>query len=122
MIEASCHCGRNKLRVDAELPDKVVRCTCSFCSKRGLLHAYFAPDQLIVDEASSDAIYRWNHKLVAHHFCSACGCSLYSDSPAFGEDGEWDGETRKVGMNARIIDGVEAADLPVDVIDGKTLW
>ena len=53
---------------------------------------------------------------------SVCGCGLYSDSPAFEPDGKWDGKTRRIGINARLLDGFEAADWPVTVIDGKNLW
>ncbi len=122
ILTAHCHCGRNAFAVDGELPETLTRCTCSFCSKRGLLHAYYRPDQLKVTEATCDAIYRWQTKQVAHHFCSACGCSLYSDSPAFEPDGKWDGTTRRIGINARLFDDFEAADWPVTVIDGKNLW
>lgn len=121
-LTGSCHCGRNAFSVEGELPDAVTRCTCSFCSKRGALWAYFAPDQFTATRAESDAVYRWGSKMVAHHFCSACGCTTWTDSPAFGEDGSWDGEARRVAINARLVDGVEAADLPVTVIDGKNLW
>ena len=117
-----CHCGRNAFEVDAELPPALTRCTCSFCSKRGTLYAYFDPAKLRIAEASSDAIYRWQSKMVAHHFCSACGCTVWSDSPAFGQDGSWDGVTRRAAINARLIDDFEAADWPVEVIDGKNLW
>lgn len=121
-LTARCHCGRNVLEVAGELPDQLTRCTCSFCSKRGHLYAYFAPDQLTVVQADSDAIYRWNSKQVENHFCSACGCDLYADSPNFRPDGSWDGQTRKVALNVRLIDDFEAADWPVTVIDGKSLW
>jgi len=122
MLTGRCHCGRNAFEIDGEMPSVLTRCTCSLCSKRGLLHAYFAPKQLHVLEATSDAVYRWNTKLVAHHFCSACGCSLYSDSPAFQPDGSWDGHTRRIGVNARILEGIVADDLPVQQIDGRHLW
>lgn len=121
-ITARCHCGRNILEVDGELPAELTRCTCSLCSKRGHLYAYFAPEQLAVRQADSDAVYRWNSKLVANHFCSACGCDLYADSPAFEKDGSWDRTTRRVALNARLIDDFEAADWPVTVLDGKNLW
>jgi hypothetical protein len=121
-ITARCHCGRCVLEVDGELPPALTRCTCSLCSKRGHLFAYYKPDQLRVTQADSDAVYRWNTRLVAHHFCSACGCDLYADSPAFQRDGSWDGVTRRIGLNARLIDDFEAADWPVEVIDGKNLW
>ena len=121
-ITARCHCGRNVLEIDGELPPALTRCTCSFCSKRGQLYAYFEPTQLKITQADSDAIYRWRSKRVAHHFCSACGCGLYSESPAFERDGTWDGHTRRIGLNARLIDNFEAADWPVTVVDGNNLW
>ena len=121
-LTAHCHCGRTAFEINGELPEKLTRCTCSFCSKRGHLYAYFKPDQLTVTQADSDAVYRWNTKKGAHHFCSACGCSLYTDTPAFEMDGSWDGSTRKIALNARLLDDFEAADWPVTVIDGKNLW
>lgn len=121
-LKGHCHCGRNAFQIDGDLPEKLIRCTCSFCAKRGQLYAYYEPEKFKATEATSDAIYRWQTKLVAHHFCSACGCSLYSDSPAFEPDGKWDGKTRRIGVNARLFDDFEAADWPVTVIDGKNLW
>ena len=121
-ISGRCHCGRNAFQIDGELPEKLTRCTCSLCSKRGHLYAYYRPAQFKVTQAASDAVYRWNTKQVANHFCSACGCDLYADSPAFNHDGSWDGKTRRIAVNARLIDDFEAADHPVTVLDGKHLW
>lgn len=122
MLTGSCHCGRNAFEVDAELPPELTRCTCSFCSKRGALWAYYQPDQVRITLGDSDGIYRWNTRKVGHHFCSACGCTVWADTPAFGEDGSWDGTSRRVSINARLVDGIEAADRPVTVVDGKNLW
>jgi hypothetical protein len=94
----------------------------SFCSKRGHLYAYYAPDQLTMTQADCDVVYRWNSKTVANHFCSACGCDLYADSPDFKPDGSWDGTTRRIAINARLLDDFEAGDWTVTVIDGKNLW
>jgi hypothetical protein len=121
-LTGHCHCGRNAFEVEGELPEKLTRCTCSFCSKRGALWAYYQPAQVRVIEAQSDAVYRWRTKMVSHHFCSCCGCTVYTDSPAFQLDGTWDGKTRRIAINARLIDDFEAADHPVTVIDGKNLW
>ena len=43
-IKGSCHCGNTTFEVDAA-PADVTRCTCSFCSKRGGLWAYYKPAQ-----------------------------------------------------------------------------
>jgi hypothetical protein len=86
-ISGRCHCGRNAFEIAGELPDKLTRCTCSLCSKRGHLYAYYSPDQF---------------KVVL--------------------GGKWDGTTRKIAVNARLLDNFEAADYPVTVVDGKHLW
>lgn len=121
-ITGSCHCGKTSLKIEGEIPEKLTRCTCSFCSKRGALYAYYKPEQLSVESSSDFSTYRWQTKLVAHNFCGNCGCSLYSDSPDFKPDGTWDGKTRRIGVNARLFDGFDAATAPVIVLDGKNLW
>ena len=82
-IDARCHCGKNVLAIAGEWPAELTRCTCSICAARGALYAYYEPEQLTVVRSDADAIYRWNTKLVAHHFCAECGCTTYTDSPAF---------------------------------------
>jgi hypothetical protein len=122
-IIGSCHCGKTAFRIEGEIPAALTRCTCSFCSKRGALMAYYTPAQFHVTAAASDdGIYRWHTNLVAHHFCAVCGCATYSDSPAFEMDGSWDQQTRRIGVNARLFDNFDAAQAPVEVIDGKNLW
>jgi hypothetical protein len=122
-ITGSCHCGNVTFSIEGDVPDELTRCTCSFCSKRGVLYAYYAPDQFHAEPpAVSDATYRWRTRMVAHHSCSTCGCVTYSDSPAFEPDGSWDGVTRRIGVNARLFDGFDAAEAPVTVIDGRNLW
>jgi len=119
-LTAHCHCGRNAFEIDGEMPEKL-----TLCSKRGHLYAYYKPEQLRVTQDDSDAVYRWNTKTIANHFCSACGCDLYADSPDFQQDGSWDGKTRRIAVNARLFEdfeGFEAADWPVTVVDGKHLW
>jgi hypothetical protein len=87
------------------------------------LYAYYEPAQFHLTTPKSDlATYRWNSKLVSHHFCPNCGCGTFSDSPDFQPDGSWDGETRRIGVNARLLDNFDAATTPVVVIDGKNLW
>ncbi len=122
-VTGSCHCGRVAFEIDGEIPPTLTRCTCSICSKRGSLYAYYAPAQFRLTTPPADqATYRWNTRLVAHHFCPVCGCSTFNDSPDFKPDGSWDGETRRIGVNARLLDGFDAASAPVQVIDGKNLW
>ncbi|MFZ6750865.1 GFA family protein [Undibacterium sp. Ren11W] len=122
-ITGSCHCGKIAFRIEGDIPTELTRCTCSYCSKRGALLAYYQPVQFqVTASASDDAIYRWNTMLVAHHFCSGCGCATYSDSPAFEPDGSWDHRSRRICVNARLFDDFNAAEARIVIIDGKNLW
>ena len=79
-ITGSCHCGANAFEIEGEIPEKLTRCTCSFCAKRGALLAYFQPQQFkLTTPAGNLATYRWNSKLVAHNFCPSCG--LFGHNP-----------------------------------------
>jgi hypothetical protein len=58
-ITGSCHCGKSAFRIEGEIPEKLTRCTCSFCSKRGALWAYYQPAQFqLTSLATDDATYR----------------------------------------------------------------
>ena len=77
-IKGSCHCGKTKFEIQ-EAPTELTRCTCSFCSKRGALWAYYKPAQFRLTTPVSDvATYQWRSKTVKHHFCATCGCGTYS--------------------------------------------
>jgi hypothetical protein len=88
LITGSRHCRKTAFEIDGEIPADLTRCTCSFCSKRGSLYAYYEPARFRVMSPISDvATYRWQTTLVAHNFCAACGCGTFSDSPGSQPDG-----------------------------------
>ncbi len=73
-VKGSCHCGETQFEVD-EAPVSVTRCTCSFCSKRGVLWGYYKPAQFrLTTPPERAATYRWRTKTNQHHFCANCGC------------------------------------------------
>ena len=120
-IKGSCHCGRTQFEV-SEAPKDVTRCTCSFCSKRGALWAYYKPaDFRLLSPPENVSTYRWGSKTVKHHFCAECGCGTYSESPDW-STGKLDFDNPKVGINARLFDDFDLDAVPVTVIDGKNLW
>ena len=118
-IKGSCHCGATRFELDAA-PETVTRCTCSLCSKRGALWAYYKAAQVGVTSAE-DAIYQWKTKTVKHHFCPICGCTTYSESPDW-STGTADFSNPRVGVNARLFDEFDLDTVPVVTIDGKNLW
>lgn len=120
-LQGSCHCGRTRFEVDAA-PATVTRCTCSICSKRGALWAYYTPDSFrLLTPASDVATYRWQSKTVKLNFCATCGCSTFNESPDW-STGEPDFGHPKIGVNARLFDDFDLDAVPVETIDGRNLW
>jgi hypothetical protein len=120
-IKGSCHCGATQFEV-TEAPASVTRCTCSLCSKRGALWAYYKPEQFhLTTPPGQMATYHWRTRTVKHHFCATCGCGTYSVSPDW-STGKADFENLKIGVNARLFDGFDLDAVPVVVIDGRNLW
>src|SRR2546430_2034036 len=73
-IKGSCHCGNTQFEVN-EAPSDVTRCTCSLCSKRGALWAYYTPAQFrLTSPPENVATYLWGSRTVKHTFCASCGC------------------------------------------------
>ena len=120
-IQGSCHCGATRFELSAE-PESVTRCTCSFCSKRGALWAYYQPAQFkLTTPRENVATYRWQTRTVKHNFCPTCGCGTYSESPDW-STGKADFTNPRIGINARLLDSIDLDTIPVTVVDGKSLW
>ncbi|MEL0019241.1 MAG: GFA family protein [Rickettsiales bacterium] len=69
----SCHCGTVKYEIEADL-STVTRCTCSICTKKGILLARVAPDKITITEgADALKLYQFNEMVAEHYFCPNCG-------------------------------------------------
>ena len=120
-LKGSCHCKATQFEV-SEAPASVTRCTCSFCSKRGALWAYYVPkDFRLMTARDRVSTYQWGSYTVQHHHCAICGCGTYSESPDW-STGEPDFDNPRIGVNARLFDDFDLDAVEVAVIDGKNLW
>ena len=120
-LKGSCHCKATQFEV-SEPPATVTSCNCSFCSKRGALHAYYTPDQFKLTTARDRVTtYQWRSYNVQHHHCAICGCPTFAESPDF-STGVADPSHPKISVNARLFDDFDLDRIEVVHIDGKTLW
>lgn len=120
-ILGSCHCKATTFEV-TEAPRTVTCCTCSICSKRGALWAYYRPEQFkLTSPPEKVAVYQWQTKTVKHGFCATCGCGTFTLSPDW-STGEADFDNPKIAVNARLFDDFNLDAVPVEIIDGKNLW
>ena len=120
-IKGSCHCKKTAFEL-TEAPENVTQCTCSFCSKRGALWAYYSPSQFTLTTPEANlSTYRWGSKTIKHHFCGECGCGTFTETPDW-STGEPNFDNPKISVNARLFDDFDLDAVEVVVIDGKNLW
>ena len=73
----SCHCGAVKYEIEADLR-RVTRCTCSICTKKGILLARVEPDKLKISEGEDQLkLYQFNEMVAEHYFCPNCGIHTF---------------------------------------------
>lgn len=109
-LSGSCHCGRVRFRVSADVSSVIV-CNCSICTKKGFLHLIVEPSAFELLEGESELTsYRFNTGVAEHRFCRHCGIHPFY-TPRSDPD--------KVDVNARCLDGVDLAGLALTSFDGK---
>lgn len=116
MIQSSCHCGKLKLEIEAELPEKLTSCNCSVCHRYGSLWAYYHPDKVKVVAQESDLdSYSWGDKSLAFVRCKNCGVLSHWKSldPS---------QTERMGVNTRLFENVDLSEIQIRRFDGADSW
>lgn len=106
-----CHCGDVRFEVDADLEsEKLLDCTCSICTKKGIVHLMVPPERFrLLTPASALTTYTFNSHVAKHTFCSRCGMHPFY-TPRSHPD--------HVDVNVRCLDDVDLASLPIARFDG----
>ena len=109
----SCHCGRVRLEVEAELAE-VVECNCSICQRSGFLHWYVPPESVTyLSETQGVSTYWWRSATGGQHFCPNCGIAVVRISTQF---------PPPVSINARCSEGIDLATLSIRQFDGRNAY
>lgn len=120
----SCHCGKIRFTVEAEI-DHVRVCDCSICSKRGALNFRVPKGNLTLESGwDSFTLYQWGSFTAQDYFCPTCGILAFRrpSDPTAKELRErttepFDGWA----VNVRCLEGVDYESLPKTRIAGSTL-
>lgn len=108
----SCHCGRVRFEVDADL-DHVRVCDCSICRKRGaLIHRVEASGFRLLTPLEELSVYRWHTRTATDYFCPVCGILPFRHPRT---------APHLWAVNVRCLDGVDLSSIPVTQIDGSRL-
>ena len=80
MKTLTCHCGAVEIQVNLkEEIDKLMRCNCSMCKRKGIAAATINKKDLkIVKGEDKIKVYQFNTKVAKHHFCSECGVQTHN--------------------------------------------
>ncbi len=110
----SCHCGKVKFEVTADIKS-VISCNCSICYKRGLLLAFVKADQFkLQTDENLQTDYRFHAMKIHHLFCKDCGVEAYGKGN--GPDG-----SATYAVNVRCLDDLDLETLTITPFDGKSL-
>jgi|SRR5215831_2933442 len=110
--QGSCHCGKTRFEVDAEL-DHVRVCDCSICRRRGALLHRVEPHCLRLLTPIEDlATYSFNTHTAKDYFCKTCGILPFRQ-PRTGP-GLW-------SVNIRCLPDIDLEAIPIKYVYGSRL-
>ena len=110
--QGSCHCGAVKFEAEGEIK-QVMACNCSICSRKGSL-LWFIPRDNFRLVSGNPSTYTFNKHFIKHRFCATCGIHPYAEAA------DCSGKPM-AAINARCLEGVDLAALPVKQFDGRSL-
>ena len=74
MKKLKCHCGQFKAEIKIDNLDKILRCNCSICKRKGAIMSMVKNEDFKVVEGKDKlSLYKFHTKVAKHYFCSICG-------------------------------------------------
>lgn len=119
----SCHCGRIRFEVDAQI-DHVRVCDCSICRRRGALNFRVATEALrLLSPWEALSLYQWGTRTAKDYFCPVCGILPFRrpGAPAPHELREGVEPFDGWAVNVRCLEGVDVETLPIKRIHGSRI-
>ena len=120
----SCHCGKIRFEIDAEI-DHVRVCDCSVCSRRGALIFRVEEDcfRLLSPDINQLSLYQWGTKTAKDYFCPTCGILPFRRPSALTKEEIAKGMKPFSGwaINTRCLENFDLENVPKKQIQGSAL-
>lgn len=112
--QGSCHCGKVRYEVKADLSGELNTCNCSICGRTGWVLTFVPAEQFTLltgEDALTD--YQFGKKSIHHLFCSTCGIRSFARGTLNGKE--------LAAVNVRCLEGVDLKTLKTREFDGRSL-
>ncbi len=114
MKKLTCHCGgvEAEINVPENGFEKVMRCNCSICKRKGYIIGVVGPDDFkLIKGEDLLTLYQFKTKTAQHYFCKVCGIHTHNRPRS---------NPKIYGVNIACVEGVKPFEIEnVPVNDGE---
>jgi len=112
VLNGSCHCGRVRFRLLAEIAE-LTTCDCSLCVKKNAVMTKVPEASLeIVEGSDLLSLYEWNTRRAQHYFCKRCGIYVFHRKRAAPDH---------YGVNVFCLEGFDVRSVPIRATEGANM-
>ena len=114
MKKLTCHCGG--IEAEVNVPEngfeKVMRCNCSICKRKGYIIGVVQPDDFKLTKGEELlTLYQFYTKTAKHYFCKVCGIHTHNRPRS---------NPKIYGVNIACVEGIRPFEIEnVPVNDGE---
>ncbi len=74
MKKLKCHCGLVEAEINVSNFEKILRCNCSLCKRKGVIMSMVKNEDFKITKGQNNIkLYQFHTKVAKHFFCSNCG-------------------------------------------------
>ena len=103
MKKLTCHFGAVEAEIKMYKLEKILRCNCSICKRKGTVMSMVKNDEFkIVKGKDKLKLYQFHTKVAKHFFCSICGIYTHHNPRS---------NPKMTGFNIACIDDIDTFNL-----------
>ena len=114
MKKLTCHCGgvEAEVKVPENGFEKIMRCNCSICKRKGYVIGVIGPDDFkLIKGENLLTLYQFKTKTAKHYFCKVCGINTHNRPRS---------NPKIYGINIACVEGVKPFEIEnVPINDGE---
>ncbi len=74
MHKLKCHCGKIEAEINILKLEKILRCNCSICKRKGAIMSLVKNEDFKITKGKDKlALYKFHSQIANHYFCKICG-------------------------------------------------